>query len=122
VPATFPGIDPYREAPEIWRGFHHLLAEEIMRPLDPLLGPRYYAGVESMRALEEVRIAATNASRVLLAGAAVLDGARERPRSGTAGAAVAIPHAPARRPVSPQPHEKLRSVRGRESGTAGRSP
>jgi hypothetical protein len=39
-------MDPYLEAPEIWRGFHHLLADEIIAQLNAVLGPRYYADVE----------------------------------------------------------------------------
>ena len=29
MPSPFPGMDPYLEAPEIWRGFHHVLADKI---------------------------------------------------------------------------------------------
>jgi hypothetical protein len=39
-------MDPYLEAPEIWHGFHHLLADEIIAQLNARLSPRYYADVE----------------------------------------------------------------------------
>ena len=57
--SPFPGMDPYLEAPEIWRGFYHSLAYEIIAQLHAVLGPRYYADVEVRTVLEEVGVAAT---------------------------------------------------------------
>lgn len=45
--SPFPGMDPYLEAPEIWRGFHHLWADEIITQLNAVLSPRYYAESKS---------------------------------------------------------------------------
>jgi hypothetical protein len=39
-------MEPYLEAPEIWRGFYHALAAEIIAQLHAVLGPRYYADIE----------------------------------------------------------------------------
>ena len=57
--SPFPGMDPYLEAPEIWRGFHHSLADEIKAQLNTVLSPRYYADVEVRTVLEEVGVATT---------------------------------------------------------------
>jgi len=50
----FPGMDPYLEAPAIWRGFHHGLAEEIRKRLNTNLSEKYYADVEVHTTFEEV--------------------------------------------------------------------
>ena len=52
-------MDPYLEAREIWHGFHHLFADEIMAQLNSKLSPRYYADVEVRTVLEEAAVAAT---------------------------------------------------------------
>ena len=36
--SPFPGMDPYLEAPEIWRGFYHAVACEIIAQLHAVLG------------------------------------------------------------------------------------
>ncbi len=46
MPSPFPGMDPYLEAPDWWRGFHHNLATEIQARISPLLPPHYYPDVE----------------------------------------------------------------------------
>lgn len=57
--SPFPGMDPYLEQPDVWRGFHHHLAEEVMRRINPLLGSRYYADVDVTFSVEDVHIAAS---------------------------------------------------------------
>ncbi|MCB0063610.1 MAG: DUF4058 family protein [Caldilineaceae bacterium] len=52
----FPGMDPYLEAPTIWRGFHHALAEEIRKRLNANLSEKYYADVEVHTTFEEVHL------------------------------------------------------------------
>jgi hypothetical protein len=42
----FPGMDPYLELPELWPGFHNSLIVYIRDALQPLLRPRYIAGIE----------------------------------------------------------------------------
>lgn len=44
--SPLPGMDPYLESPDIWSGFHNLLAGEILRQLNPLIAPKYYADIE----------------------------------------------------------------------------
>jgi hypothetical protein len=44
--SPFPGMNPYLEDREHWRGFHHYLADEIVKQLNPLIVPKYYADVE----------------------------------------------------------------------------
>jgi hypothetical protein len=54
VPSPFPGMDPYLEDPEIWRGLHHRLISAADDQLQPQLVPRgYYVDVESRIWLEE---------------------------------------------------------------------
>lgn len=42
----FPGMNPYLEDPNLWPGFHHLLADEIVAQLNAHIGPKYFADVE----------------------------------------------------------------------------
>ena len=44
--SPFPGMDPYLEQPFIFPGFHHSLAVEIKRQLNPQLGSKYFADLE----------------------------------------------------------------------------
>lgn len=52
----FPGMDPYLEDPEVWPGFHHHLAEEIMTMLNAQLDPRYFAEVEVRNVLDDTMV------------------------------------------------------------------
>lgn len=54
--SPFPGMDPYFEDSEIWRDFHHALAEEIRGGLNARIGPKYYAAVEVHTISEDVFI------------------------------------------------------------------
>lgn len=58
--SPFPGMDPFLEDAEHWRGFHNLLAAEMLRRLNPLLVPKYYADIEVHEALEDVVIGRTH--------------------------------------------------------------
>jgi hypothetical protein len=42
----FPGMDPYLELAELWPGLHNRLIVYIADQLQPLLRPRYIAGIE----------------------------------------------------------------------------
>ncbi len=107
MPSPFPGMDPYLEAPEIWRGFHHAVAEEIRAQLNAVLSPRYYADVEVHTVLEEVGVATT---KTLYPDAAVLETGVS---VSTTTATVAIPAAPIQRlAVLPEEH-KMRTVQVR---------
>lgn len=57
--SPFPGMDPYLEDPENWRGFHQLLASEIVSRLNADLGAKYYADLDVRTILQEVGITTT---------------------------------------------------------------
>ncbi len=57
MPSPFPGMDPYLEAPHIWRDFHDALAPRIRDQLSPRLRPRYVAVLEPYVTYEEIFIA-----------------------------------------------------------------
>jgi hypothetical protein len=102
-------MDPYMEEPQIWRGFHHYLADEIVRRLSRDLGTKYYADVEVEVAIEEVTVSQATA---VYADAAVLDRSKGTGMGEPAGrAAIAIPEAPVHRAVRLSDEIKLRSVR-----------
>ena len=109
MPSPFPGMDPYLEAPEIWRGFHHSLADEIKAQLNTVLSPRYYADVEVRTVLEEVGIVAT---KTVYPDAAILETVEAMPSNATA---VAIPAAPIQRLAMLPEEHKLRTVQVRET-------
>ena len=52
--SPFPGMDPFLEDAEHWRGFHNLLGSEIVRRLNRLIAPKYYADLEVHVVLAEV--------------------------------------------------------------------
>ena len=111
MPSPFPGMDPYLEASEIWRGFHHSLADEIKAQLNAVLSPRYYADVEVRTVLEEVGIAT---AKTVYPDAAVLETA---PSVSAGTTAVAIPAAPIQRPAMLLEQQKMRTVQVRETAT-----
>ena len=55
----FPGMDPYLENPHLWKGVHTALIVYMSNQLQPMLQPRYVAGIE-----ERVYIAGAEHSRV----------------------------------------------------------
>ena len=57
--SPFPGMDPYLEDPENWRGFQQLLASEMVSRLNADLDPKYYADLDVRTVLQEVGIATT---------------------------------------------------------------
>src|SRR5688572_25122990 len=105
MPSPFPGMDPYLEAPEHWRSFHHLLADEIMAQLNCTLSERYYADVEVRTMLEEVSISTMH---IVFPDTGVLEA---EPYTAGATAATAIPAAPIQRLAMPLQQSRLRSVR-----------
>lgn len=57
---TFPGMNPYIEYPHHWRGFHNLLASEILAQLNPQIYPAYIAELEVYTILQNVQISDTS--------------------------------------------------------------
>ncbi len=107
--SPFPGMDPYLEDKEIWRGFHHLLADEIMTQLNAVLSVRYYADIEVRTVLEEVgEEINVSTSPVIYPDVAVLEVAPSAPALATA--TVAIPTAPIQRVTMIPEEVKLRAV------------
>src|SRR5919202_752131 len=102
--SPFPGMDPYLEAPDNWRGFHHSLADEIKAQLNAVLSPRYYADVEVHTVLEEVGV---TTATTIYPDVAVLDTTVAAPPAMTA---VAIPAAPIRRLAMLPEEHKMRTV------------
>lgn len=102
--SPFPGMDPYLEAPEIWSGFHSLLASALLRRLNPLIVPKYYADLEVHAVLQEVGIATRHN---IYPDAAVLELA---PKRTFPGVTVAAPEAPIKRVVELTNPTKLRTV------------
>jgi hypothetical protein len=109
-------MDPYLEAPAIWHGFHHLLADEIIAQLNTVLSPRYYADVEVRTVLEEVGVATT---KTVYPDAAILETVLATSSSATA---VAIPAAPIQRLAMLPEEHKLRTVQVRETPLTPWSP
>lgn len=107
MPSPFPGMDPYLEDPEIWRGFHHSFADDLKRELNPLIGPKYYADVEVRTVVEQVNVSLAS----MVSDAAVLEKTGAVLASEPGRAALAIPKAPIQRTVSVPDRLKLRSVR-----------
>ncbi|MEM7134412.1 MAG: DUF4058 family protein [Chloroflexota bacterium] len=107
----FPGMDPYLEAPNIWRGFHHRIADEIADTLNPKIGPKYYADIEVTTTFEEVSI---GKSKTVVPDVAVLaptsDPTPALPATAVAVAEPAKIDEPIRRAVNTVP-TKLRAVR-----------
>lgn len=54
--SPFPGMDPYLEDSEVWQDFNHALAEEIRGTLNTIMGPMYYAAVETHTVSQDVFI------------------------------------------------------------------
>ncbi len=105
MPSPFPGMDPYLEATEHWRSFHHLLADEIMAQLNRALSERYYADVEVYTFLEEVSVSTVH---TVVPDTGIL-GAEPHPEDATA--VTAVPAAPIQRLAMPLEQLRLRSVR-----------
>lgn len=102
--SPFPGMDPYLEDPEIWSGFHSLLAGELLRRLNPLIVPKYYADLEVHAVLQEVGISTRHN---IYPDAAVLELA---PKRAFQGVAITTPDAPLKRMVELSNPTKLRTV------------
>ncbi len=47
MPSPFPGMDPYLEGTDYWRGFHGSMLHLIMENLQPCLLPKYAAVIEA---------------------------------------------------------------------------
>jgi hypothetical protein len=103
-------MDPYLESPEVWRGFHHHLAEELVRDLNARLDPKYYAEVEVEAVGEDVRIGAVE-RRFSDVGIVDTREAGEPAWTVQSRSTLTIPQAPLRRPAVSFAHVKNRSVR-----------
>lgn len=82
-------MNPYLEALDVWRGFHLLLASEIVRALNPIIGPRYFAYVEVRTVFEEGIV--TMSSSDAYPDAAVLELTPPPPSSTQPAVTMAIP-------------------------------
>ncbi|MBV7331878.1 DUF4058 family protein [Chloroflexi bacterium TSY] len=102
--SPFPGMDPYLEDREHWRGFHHHLAEELVRQLNPQIVPKYFAEVEIHTVLQELTISETQHiyPDVNIVG---LDSQATTQRQ-----AVTVPEAPLERVVEIPEPQKQRAV------------
>lgn len=108
--SPFPGMDSYLEDREIWRSFHHHLAEDIVNVLNAQMSTRYYADVEIRSVIDEIGVE----TKDIYPDATVIEVA---PQIRTSSPAVAIAGAPIQRPaVMPVP-TKLRAVRVYETET-----
>jgi hypothetical protein len=65
---SFPGMDPYLEAPGVWPGFHEAFLSYLREHLQPLLPDSYYAELQTR---EEVGIAGLEPERVIYPDVAV---------------------------------------------------
>ncbi len=52
MPSPFPGMDPYLEAPALWRGLHGFLITQAAAALNAVLPPRFVANVDERVYLE----------------------------------------------------------------------
>lgn len=103
--SPFPGMNPYLEDTEIWPGFHHSLASEIMAYLNRKVGPKYYADVEIRTASASLNI---SQEHVMFPDVGVFNPSSEMPMKESV--AVAIPGAPLERAVITDP-VKSRAVK-----------
>jgi len=103
MPSPFPGMDPYIEDKNIWRGFHHVLADEIVVQLNQLMSGRYYADVEVHTVLEEIGISTTH----VYPDVVVIE---RQPQATPRGGAVTAPEAPIKRQVMIPGQSKLHWV------------
>ncbi len=98
--SPFLGMDPYLEDKEIWRGFHHHLAEDIITQLNEVMNDRYYAEVEI----------GVSTSPVVFPDAAVLEVATPTTIAVRAAEVVGIATAPIQRMAMLPEKTKLRAV------------
>ncbi len=113
--SPFPGMDPFWEAADHWRGFHNLLAAEILRRLNPLLVPKYYADIEVHAALEEITI---GQSHHIYPDVAVLERQPQlRDPATVTSARTATLKAPLKRVIEIPEQFKLRAVRVYETAS-----
>lgn len=112
--SPFPGMDPYLEDHNVWPGFHHSLANEVVAQLNAQIGPRYYADVNVRTVFEEVSIAIP---RTIYPDVGVVEQPGSEPAPLSSAAAVAIPAAPIQRTVLVPDQVKLRTVEVRVTET-----
>ncbi len=99
--SPFPGMDPYLEDNSHWRGFHHHLAEEIVRHLNPIIVPKYYAEVDVHSVLQELTIAET---QHVYPDVNIIE---TQPQPTSQRQAVVIPEAPLQRAIEiPEPMKR----------------
>jgi hypothetical protein len=106
MPSPFPGMDPYLEDPEIWQDFHADLAVGIKHYLNPQIGPKYFAVVETQSTPYSLDVQLANPMRPDVSIYEAPVGMLEPPGRGEA--AMAIPAAPL---LIPAVATRQRSVR-----------
>lgn len=85
MPSPFPGMDPYLERPDDWRGVHHHLISSVAQDLQQQLNARgYYVDIESRVWMEEYE-------RAIFPDAAVLRRTGGFDPAGPAGTLLADP-------------------------------
>ena len=110
--SPFPGMDPYLESADVWPGFHHHLAEELMGQLNRRIGPKYYAEVNVRTVFEDITIELPHTT---LPDVGIVERLPTEP--GSVATAVAIAPAPVRRTLLLRDQIKLRSVEIHQTDT-----
>lgn len=102
----FPGMDPFLEAKNIWRGFHHSLAEEIRSALNQTMTDKYYADIELTTVYEAIQVGKT---KTIVPDVGIIKPATPTPGGGAAVAESLTVETPIRRVAAVTP-TKLRTV------------
>jgi hypothetical protein len=107
-------MNPYLEVPDVWQGFHLFLANEIVRALNAIIGPKYFANAEVRTVFEESGLIMSVSD--VYPDAAVFE-LEPTSSTGTASAQFAVPAAPIQRTAIPFEQYKLRTVEIRETAS-----
>jgi hypothetical protein len=72
IQSSFPGMDPYLEAPNVWPDVPTSLMNIFREPLTPLLVPKYLAELEPQMVIDLLRSYPPHALRRPLASSSLL--------------------------------------------------
>jgi hypothetical protein len=106
-------MDPYLEGTDVWPGFHHGMAEEVVQQLNTVIGPKYYADVSLRTVGETIIVGSLPVSYPPDVGVYERKGAS----AGERRTAVVLPPAPLRRPAPLSGQARLRAVHVYLTGT-----
>ena len=84
MPSPFPGMNPYLEQEDVWRGFHDRMVVAISDALTPQVRPAYIVNIE-----EHIFIHEPDANELVLVGHVDVSLSRGKSRTKTGGAALA---------------------------------